>query len=618
MILRRLSLVYAWPLGASAVLGLLLLQPGSWITAAGRPRYLSPICVAMSPDGSRLYATEHTGNALAVVDCAKQAVVASVGLPEGPVGVAVSPDGRRVYVACSGSDVVAVVNAASRAVEKKIKVGRGPYGVALSKDGTTLYVCNRFTNDVSVVATADGTEKGRIGATRQPTYCALAEASGTLLVGNALPLGSDNDPDLASVVTFVDTATRRKAGEVRLPLGSNQIGEIACSPDGQFAYVPHLLGRFLVPTTQIERGWMNTNALSVVNVARRELVATVLLDDLELGAANPVGVAVSADGARLYLSHRGSHEITALDRVALHAALDAVPADKRGDLANDLAFLVRAKVRQRWPSGGLGPCGIALSPDGAVVYAANYFSDSITAVRTDKGKVAATIALGPRAEMDLVRRGEFLFHDADLCFQRWQSCSSCHPDGRADGLMWDLMNDGLGNPKNTRSMVLSGRTPPAMSLGIREDMRTAAGAGIRFILFRQPDEKDVDALEAYINSLKPEPGPVAVSPAMKASVDRGRKIFGDQRVGCATCHPAPLFTNLKSYDVGTQGRYDAAGAFDTPTCVELYRTAPYLHDGSAATLADVLTTANRGDRHGHTSHLTKQQLRDLEAYLESL
>jgi cytochrome c peroxidase len=80
-----------------------------------------------------------------------------------------------------------------------------------------------------------------------------------------------------------------------------------------------------------------------------------------------------------------------------------------------------------------------------------------------------------------------------------------------------------------------------------------------------------------------------------------------------------LFTDLKTYDVGTRGRFDkAADRFDTPSLVEGWRTAPYLHDGSAATMRDVLTTGNPADKHGKTSHLTPQQIDDLAAYLLSL
>jgi len=100
---------------------------------------------------------------------------------------------------------------------------------------------------------------------------------------------------------------------------------------------------------------------------------------------------------------------------------------------------------------------------------------------------------------------------------------------------------------------------------------------------------------------------------------RGRKLFLDEKVACASCHSGELYTDLKPYDVGTGGKFDKPqDKFYTPTLVELWRTAPYLHDGSAATMRDVLTTANRGDRHGKTSHLTERQIEDLAAYLLSL
>ena len=71
--------------------------------------------------------------------------------------------------------------------------------------------------------------------------------------------------------------------------------------------------------------------------------------------------------------------------------------------------------------------------------------------------------------------------------------------------------------------------------------------------------------------------------------------------------------------MGTLGRFDKpADKFDTPTLVESWRTAPYLHDGSAATVRDVLTTRNPQGQHGATSSLSTQELNDLCAYLLSL
>jgi hypothetical protein len=52
--------------------------------------------------------------------------------------------------------------------------------------------------------------------------------------------------------------------------------------------------------------------------------------------------------------------------------------------------------------------------------------------------------------------------------------------------------------------------------------------------------------------------------------------------------------------------------------VEIWRTAPYLHDGRAATIGDMLTTFNAGDKHGKTSGLTPEEIADLAEYILSL
>jgi cytochrome c peroxidase len=222
--------------------------------------------------------------------------------------------------------------------------------------------------------------------------------------------------------------------------------------------------------------------------------------------------------------------------------------------------------------------------------------------------------------MDLAQLGELNFHDARNCFQGWQSCSSCHPgEARVDGLNWDLLNDGIGNPKNTKSLLLTFATPPAMSGGVRESAEEAVRAGIRHILFLVHPPEVADSIDAYLQGLKPVPSPTLVNGKLSDSARRGQKIFKDRRTGCADCHSGRLLTDLQSYDVGTRGAYDRETTeFDTPTLIELWRTAPYLHDGSAATIREVLTEANRQDKHGRTSHLTTQELDDLAEYLRSL
>jgi cytochrome c peroxidase len=267
---------------------------------------------------------------------------------------------------------------------------------------------------------------------------------------------------------------------------------------------------------------------------------------------------------------------------------------------------------------GNGPRGLAISPDGRRLAAAMYFSGGVAVVDARTPKVARSVALGRQPPAGAERRGEAIFHDATRSFQQWLSCSTCHPGGRADGLNWDMLNDGIGSPKNTRSLLLSHQTPPVTWEGVRPSMEVAVAAGFRFILFQKAPEKDLQAVRAYIRSLTPTPSPHLVEGQLSQKARRGKSIFDDPRTGCGQCHSAPLFTNLKTYNVGTRIKTDRTGTFDTPTLIELWRTAPYLHHGGARTLREVFTKFNRGDRHGKTSHLSPRDIDALVEYIRSL
>jgi mono/diheme cytochrome c family protein len=395
------------------------------------------------------------------------------------------------------------------------------------------------------------------------------------------------------------------------------------SPDGQQVYVTHILGRYQLPTTQLERGWMNTNALTILDVASKAFVNTVLLDDVDLGAANPWGVACTADGKYVCVAHAGTHEISVIDRAGLLDKLKKAAAGTKvsdatscaSDVPNDLSFLVN--LRRRLLLSGKGPRGLAAI--GSKVYAAEYFSGSIGVVDTDPAarRETKSIALGQQKPATPVRTGELYFHDAGLCFQKWQSCSSCHPDARADGLNWDLLNDGIGNPKNTRSMLLAHKIPPAMSLGVRDTAEVAVRSGIRFIQFAVRPEEDAVAIDEYLKSLQPVPSPYLVKGELSAAAKKGKKVF--DKAGCAECHPAPLFSNCKQYDVGTTFvKMDQGKPLKTSTLVECWRTAPYLNDGRAATLKEVFTKFNPEDKHGKTSKLRPEELDQLIEYVRSL
>jgi mono/diheme cytochrome c family protein len=401
---------------------------------------------------------------------------------------------------------------------------------------------------------------------------------------------------------------------VRLPAGSSAVRDVVCTADGAFAYVVHTLGRTNLPTTQLERGWVNTNALSVINLKDRSLHATLLLDHPMQGAADPWGLALSPDGTRLWVTLSGVHRLAWIDMARLPSLFD----DRRAELVNDLAALYRNGLIHPIDLPGHGPRGVSIAPDGKTVAVAMYFDGVVVLVDAAAGKVKSKITLGDQPEPSQARLGERIFFDASYCFQSWLSCGTCHPDTRVDGLNWDLLNDGLGNPKNVKSMVWSDRTPPAMSLGVREGMEAAVEAGFVHIQFRVVDKATLDAVRAYMRTLEPVASPHLVKGKLSEAAERGKAIFNDKAVACANCHAAPLYTDLKLHDVATRSPLDRHDSFDTPTLVELWRTGPYLHSGAAATLREMLTTQNAKDVHGHTAHLTPQQLDDLIAFLNSL
>jgi cytochrome c peroxidase len=209
------------------------------------------------------------------------------------------------------------------------------------------------------------------------------------------------------------------------------------------------------------------------------------------------------------------------------------------------------------------------------------------------------------------------FHDADMCFQKWQSCSSCHPgEARSDSLNWDLLNDGMGNPKNSKNLMMAHKTPPAMISGIRPRAEVAVRAGIKYIQFAVRPEEDAVALDEYLKSLEPVPSPYLEKGELSKAAKRGQKLFDE--AGCQYCHPAPLYTDMKMHQVHTGAGLDEGREWDTPTLIETWRTAPLLHDGRSATMKEVLTKHNPDDAHGHTAKMTEEEIEDLAEYVLSL
>ena len=126
------------------------------------------------------------------------------------------------------------------------------------------------------------------------------------------------------------------------------------------------------------------------------------------------------------------------------------------------------------------------------------------------------------------------------------------------------------------------------------------------------------ALRAYQHSLQTPPPPAGTFDAAVAG--RGRVVFDRS---CASCHIGGSGTDNNNGTIHAPGDTGMDGTYATRTATKGYRTTPlralwqhppYFHDGSAASLADVVTHYNRVRALG----LTAEQQRELVEYLKSL
>jgi len=605
--------------------------------------YQGPDSLIASEDGKTLYVACADACQVTWVELRGGTVTRRVDVPAEPTGLTLSPDGTKLIVTCAAAtSTVVVLDAASGDLMESIPAGHTATGPAISPDGKWLYVCNRFNNDVSVIDLAANKEVARIPAIREPIAAAVTRDGRAAVVANHLPhtrTDAAYDGDVAASVTVVDARTLDTTA-IELPHGSHSLRSVCVSPDGKHALVTHLLANFEQIPFRVDTGWINVNVVSIIDTQNWNVLGTIGLDEYDLGTGNPWDVTFTADGKWVCISVAGTHELCVIDTAGLFS---------------DFAYRTMQPMMAVWPIylslgeslwhrlklPGKGPRGLAAV--GGKVYVTQHFSDSIAEVDieteipatrnskaymtqyyTDRSAEAvvsdtiSTIALGPSPHLTAERRGELLFHDATICYQQWVSCVSCHPDGRGDALNWDLMNDSVGNPKNTKSMLLSHRTPPAMAEGVRESAQVAVRSGLEHILFAERPEDEATAIDAYLRSLRPVSSPYLTDGKLSPAAERGRELFQGKRVACHRCHPAPLYTDLRSHNVGTRRRNEYTDRFDTPTLVEVWRTAPYLHDGRYLTVKELLAEGKHGLRRIGEGELSDQDIDDLVEFVLSL
>jgi YVTN family beta-propeller protein len=518
-----------------------------------------------------------------------------------PTGIATT--GNQAFVTTfETTGKVHFLNLTTGEVEHSLAIGSGANSPVLSPGGDKLYVLNQFLNTVSQIDVKSRKVISTVDVVREPRGAVTDLTGKYLFVANFLPLQKADADTVAAMVSVIELDGFTRVRDVHLSNGSNALRGICLSPDGRYVLVTHNLGRFQVPTNQLLQGWMNTSAMSMIDISSLELAGTLLLDDPERGAAGIWGINSTPD--KIIITHSGTHEISVIDYPSM---LDKFEKhEDKTSLDYDLRFMTG--IRQRIPLIGNGPRNFTISGNRA--YIPTYFSDNLNVVDLSDNRIEF-ISLNKNRMESEIDAGERIFNDASYCFQNWQSCNGCHPgDARTDGMNWDLMNDGIGNPKNCKSLLFSHVTPPAMISGIRESAELAVRRGFTHIQFAEIPEEKAVYVDRYLKSLRPVPSPFLVDGKLSAKAERGKIVF--RELGCGVCHSGEYFTDMKMHRIGQDVEFE--NGWDTPGLREVWRTAPYLFDGRAVSMEDVFKI----HKHGINRPLSDKELDELVEYVNSL
>jgi YVTN family beta-propeller protein len=566
----------------------------------------APRSIAIAPDG-RAWITNTESATITILNGSTYAVAATLTLPRGsrPFGIAFDPLGSAAFVALEGSGQLLKLNPATGAQISALNVGQNARQISIDAASSRLYLSRFITPPLPGENTAsiDTTDRG-----------------GEILVVNATALTLER--------TVILSHSERPDSPSSARGIPNYLGATAISPDGLSAWVPS-------KQDNIKRGTLR-NAIGLNHDQTQRAIASRL----------NLTSQIEDTAARLDFDNSGMPSAALFDPTGgyLFVALEASRAVGVVDASNR-EVIARFNV-------GRAPQGLALSPDGRTLFVHNFMDRSISVHDVSSylsGGTAAPTVIATLSTITTERLtpqillGKQLFYDAAdprLALQEYISCASCHNDGGHDGRTWDFTGFGEGL-RNTITLRGHANQGPLHWSGNFDEVHDfegqirgfAGGTGLmtdaqfNTSTRSQPlgDPKagvsaDLDALTAYVKSLTTESNSPfrSATGALTADAVAGEKIFRTQN--CATCHSGENFTNsaLNTFaDIGT--RKPASGqrlnapltGFDVPTLRGLWATAPYLHDGSAATLADAVR-AHSG------LNLPEPDLTQLVAYLNQI
>jgi cytochrome c peroxidase len=184
----------------------------------------------------------------------------------------------------------------------------------------------------------------------------------------------------------------------------------------------------------------------------------------------------------------------------------------------------------------------------------------------------------------------------------------------------DTTNDGgFGSFKTVLDLHNVTETGPWTWHGWQTDFRSALSKSLtETMLGPQPTDDDLDALAAYLASLKSRASPFRNRDGSLAeAAARGKKLFESGRAGCRDCHRGAYFTDGQIHDVGLGQASDRYQGLNTPSLIGVHRRVKLLHDGRCDSLEEVLRGPHRPEA-VNGAQLTDLEIADLAAYLRSL
>jgi len=593
----------------------------------------------------RVWAVNPDNDSLAVIDALSLARVAEVPVCDDPRTLALAGDGR-VWVACKDAAAIDVVDPVALTVDTSfaLPAGSRPHGLVFAPGGGSAYVALEAlgrvlrlddptgavlaSRDVGLhvrhlAVTADG---ARVLATRFVTPPLPGEADGapqTSVDGSALggEILSLDATTLAPGPGHVLAASLLPDTEQSARGIPNYLGAPVISPDGAELRVPSKQDNVL--RGALRDGFALTFDSTVRAITSRvdlvtgeeDAVARVDHDDASMASA----ALYDATGSYLFTALEGNRQVAIVDAFT-HFELGRVDA-------------------------GRAPQGLVLSPDGRTLFVDEFMDRTVSVFAlgdlldyedTALPRLATVDKLSGEALDPAVLRGKQLFYDAAdprLALESYMACASCHNDGGHDGRVWDFTQFGEGQ-RNTIGLRGHGDHGPLHWSANFDEVQDfegqirqfAAGRGLMddadFAATSDPLgppkaglSPDLDALAAYVTSLVDDGASPHRAPdgSLTADALAGRDVFRAE--DCGSCHRGAAFTDSAlgvPHDVGTlRPSSGPQTALDTPTLRGLWLTAPYLHDGSEATLAGAVT------RHAGVS-LSGEPLAQLVAYLEQI